>query len=276
MSLSSILKEPLFHFLLIGLAIFAYFEATSEPQEKETFNDIVISSQTLERIGERFEATWKRPPSPQERNALLEDFLREEIFVREALALGMDRNDPVIRKRLRQKMEFLTDAAAATAFPSDDALLDHYAKHQEVFRIDGRIAFSHVFLGPKKNSETTASVLSALIGGADPNTLGDRILIPPSFPLSPVDSIDGTFGVGFYSAIDRLQGSAWEGPVRSGYGYHLIYVHAREEAYIPALEDVRDKVYRHWLAAETVALQDAYFERLKENYNISLPDQSAP
>jgi hypothetical protein len=207
---------------------------------------------------------------------LLEDFLREEIFVREALALGMDRNDPVIRKRLRQKMEFLADAAAATASPSDDALLDHYAKHQEVFRIDGRIAFSHVFLGPNRNAETTASIQSALIGGADPNTLGDRILIPPSFPLSPVESIDGTFGVGFYGAIDQLQGSAWEGPVRSGYGYHLIYVHAREEAYIPALKAVKDKVYRHWLAAETVSLQDAYFERLKENYNISLPDQSAP
>lgn len=272
--LKQIVRQPILHFFLIGLAFFGLFALTNDPVPEAGVPTIVVSEQDATWLASQFEATWRRPPSEAELNGLIDSFVREDIYVREALALGLDQGDAVVRRRLSQKMEFLTEASAEAANPTDDVLRAYQAAHPDKYALAPRIAFSQILL-PQSDEGTVAAVLADLAAGADPQTLGQRTLLPHQFPLSVPQIVDRTFGEGFFDRVSGLDEGQWAGPVVSGYGPHVVRLERVEAGSLLPFEAARDQIEVDWRAEQARMLREERFEALKDQYTIERPDPAA-
>jgi hypothetical protein len=266
-----LLQEPLLHFLLIGVAVFlAFGRAPEVPAQGPQV--IEVTPARIERLAGQFEAVWRRAPTEDELAALIEDFVREEVYYREALALGLDRDDTVIRRRLRQKMEFLGDAGAGALTPGEAALEAHFAAHIDAFTPPARVTFQQVALG----DEDADAVTAALEAGADPATVGRGSLLPATMEAAAATAVDGTFGPGFFAAVAALTPGGWQRPVDSAYGPHLVRLIELEPSQPPPFERVRDRVEAEWRQRKATELREAQYRALRERYEVVLPEASAP
>lgn len=272
-----LLREPLLHFLGLGGLIFLFFGALAEPSSRPT-DTIVIEPERIEQLATRFQSVWRRPPTDDERRALIDDFVRGEIYYREALALGLDRDDTVIRRRLRQKFEFLTDTGADLLEPAAGELEAFFAANEQTFRGRPRLAFEQVYLGETPHPENITRLLSMLQAdpATDPSTLAERTLLPARLGLSPRRAIDGVFGEGFFEKlVDRPRG-IWAGPVRSAYGVHLLRILDSLPARTPPLDEVRDAVLRDWKAAKALEIRELHYAQLRERYVVEIRGADGP
>ncbi len=263
--LTRFLREPFVHFLAIGGLIFLLFAAVAEPVAEPT-DTIVVGPERMEQLAAGFRSVWRRPPTDDELRALIDDFVREEIYYREALALGLDRNDTVVRRRLRQKLEFLTDTGADLLEPAAGELEAYLAANEQAFRRRPRLAFEQIYLGEAPTAEAILLSLGTLQSDppADPATLGERTLLPAQLGLSPPNAIDGVFGKDFFGLLAELPPGVWTGPVVSAYGVHLVRILDSLPARTPPLEEVRDAVLRDWKAAKAQEIREQdYAERRK-------------
>ena len=268
----SLFREPLFHFLLLGAALFAWFAHVSPPQEAPADpRQIVIDDQDVERLAMRFAATQSRAPTQAEMSRLIQSLLRQEILVREAEALGLEIGDEVIRNRLAQKMTFLLESVAQDAPPDDAALQAYLSDNAEKFTQPALIAFEQVYLGENSDDARRRAVLAELEQGADPAMMGTAISLPAGFPLAPDSRIDGIFGRGFAGSLATLPTAEWSGPVRSAYGAHLVRVTTRQEATLPPLDEIRDSVLNAWMAENADKVAEERFQLLQDRYDIILP-----
>jgi hypothetical protein len=272
-----LLREPLFHFLVSGGLLFVLYTALSGPAPPPVHR-IVIEPERVAQLASGHEAVWRRPPSDGELNALIENFVREEVYYREALALGLERDDTIIRRRLQQKMEFLTDSGADLIEPGAGELEAYYAANEQRIQDPPRIAVEQIFLGQNPTPERIASALAALQSGTetDPLRLGERTLLPPQMALSTPAALDGVFGAGFFDELTQLQTDVWAGPVESGYGVHLVRIVDGVPARVPPLDEVRDAILRDWKSEKTVELREQIYARLRSRYDVVLPDGAAP
>ena len=266
-----LLREPLLHFLAIGGLIFVLFAAMSEPGPEPT-DTIVVGPERIEQLARGFQAVWRRPPIDDELRAMIDDFVREEIYYREALALGLDRNDTVVRRRLRQKMEFLTDSGAEILEPVAGELEAYLLANEKTFRRGPRLAFEQIYLGDTPGQETITRSLSALRSDpvTDPSTLGEPTLLPAQLGFSPPNAIDGVFGKGFFELLAELPPGVWAGPVVSAYGVHLVRIGESLAARTPPLEEIRDNVLRDWKAAKARELRELHYARLRERFIVEI------
>lgn len=234
----------------------------------------MVSKADVERMVALFEKTWQRPPSDAERAGLVEDQVRNEIYFREALALGLERDDDVLRRRLRQKLEFLYEDVASLSEPSDVELARFLGDHLDRYRIEPRTAFHQVFVradGSASSGEQTARrLLGELARGADPRSLGDATLLDPDVPPAPRSEIAREFGDRFVSALDATPMGTWSGPVRSTFGWHLVRIDERIDGRTPSLDEIRNTVRRDWMVARQQALKDAAYERLRQRYTVTV------
>ncbi len=258
-----LLREPLFHFLAIGALMFAVFTAMNGASEPPP-HVIVITPERIDQIAAGFESVWRRKPTEDELDALIEEDVREEVYYREAMALGLDRNDAIVRRRLRLKMEFLMDSAANALDPAAGELEAYFTANEELYRLEPRLAFEQIFLGESPSQETIARSLSVLQSdpATDPFTLGKRTLLPAELGLSPTDAVFGVFGKGFFERLAALPPRVWSGPVVSTYGVHLVRILDSLPARTPPLEEVRKDVLRDWKTAKADEIRDRdYAER---------------
>ncbi len=269
--LARLLREPLFHFLAIGGLIFLLYGVVAAPTAEPT-DTIIVGPERVEQLAAGFQAVWRRPPAENELNALIDDFVREEIYYREALAIGLDRNDTVIRRRLRQKMEFLTDTGADILQPAAGDLEAHLTANEQTYRHEPRLAFEQIYLGEAPSPKSVTDLFNTLRSdpATDPSVLGERSLLPAQLGLSRPEAIDGTFGKGFFERISEIQPGEWAGPVKSGYGVHLVYVLDSLPARTPPLEEVRDAVLRDWKAAKAQELRELHYARLRQRYVVEI------
>jgi hypothetical protein len=265
------LKEPLLHFLLIGCMIFVVFEIADDSPPAAEADLIVITEADATRLSENFKKAWRRRPNGDELAALIEDRVREEVFVREALALGLDQDDAVVRRRLRQKMEFLTASVVEAMEPTEDELLAFFKSQAGQFERAAQMAFEQVFLGENPSESEIALSLGKLRSSADPTEIGVRSLIPSGVPLSPAVAVDGTFGRGFFERLAAFSPGEWAGPVRSGYGIHLVRIAEIREPALPPFKSVREKVLQAWRTATQKKLLDRQYDQLRSRYDVSLP-----
>ena len=274
--LMRLLREPLFQFLIIGGLLFALYTVVSDPAPAP-INQIVIEPERVTQLAAAYEAVWRRPPSDVELSALVESFVREEIYYREALALGLERGDTIIRRRLQQKMEFLTDSGAEFLEPDPGELEAYYAENEQRFQEAPVIALEQIFLGQIPTPERIAAALVALQSDAeaDPLRLGERTLLPSQMALSTSTAIDSVFGEGFFNELEQLSTDVWAGPVKSGYGAHLVRIRDSQPARVPPLEEVRDAILREWKSAKAVELREQVYARLRARYDVVLPDAAA-
>jgi PPIC-type PPIASE domain len=270
----AILREPLLHFLVLGAGLFLLFGVFGR-QAGERSDRIVVTEARIESLAELFERTWRRPPTAAELEGLIEDHVKEEILYREALALGLERDDIVIRRRLRQKMEFLGEDVAGQAEPSDGELQAFLAEHPDRFRVPGRLSFTQVYLSPDRRGEDARGdaerVLVTLNAGeADPAEVGDPFLLERDYRDLRVPDAERLFGRGFAARLVGLPVGRWSGPVESGYGLHLVLVHERSPPSLPALAQVRAAVALEWQAAWRQEANAAFYERLRAGYEVTI------
>jgi hypothetical protein len=272
--MKKLLREPLVQFLVAGALLFAYFEwrgGGSGPGSTR----ITITPGLVEHLASGFARTWQRPPSDEELKALIDEHVREEIATREATAMGLDRDDAIIRRRLRQKMEFLVEDAVDQVPPTDDELQEWLDRHPDVFRPEVRVAMRQVYLNPERRggSADAATLLGRLRSagpGAKTDALGDASMLPSELPLGPLSEVGRAFGSEFAAKVEALAPGQWTGPLPSPYGLHLVLVTERVAAARPALADVRPLVERELQAERRRNQLQALYEELLRKYTVEI------
>jgi hypothetical protein len=269
------LHEPLVHFLVIGALFFIVFHYWGRGGPGT--NRIVITPGQIDSLIAQFTRTWQRPPTDQELKGLVDDHVRNEIAAREAMAMGLDRDDTIIRRRLRQKLEFMAEDAVDIAPPTDEELRAWLNENVKDYRIEPRIGFRQVYLNTEERGASVQEDAQRIIGelvqagaDADIDTVGDQLMLPNTAPLSPLSDVARTFGRQFADAIFKLEPGRWTGPVFSGYGLHIVYVTARKPHRIPAFDEVRSQVERDFTAARRKRALDAMYEGMLQRYKVTM------
>jgi hypothetical protein len=278
--LRAVLADPMAHFLAAGAGLFLLFQ-WSGAQDGEP-DRIVVGASQVEHLTLGFARTWQRPPTPGELKGLIDDHVREEIATREARRLGLDRDDTLIRRRLRQKLEFLVEDAQA-AHPAEAELQAWLDAHPDAFRRDPQVAFRHVLLSRARrgaaaaaDAEQLLARLSTLGPAVDVSRLGDPLrLLPHEVELASRREVAGLFGEAFADRVLALPPGRWAGPVESGYGLHLVLVTEREPGRLPALSEVRERVLHDLLAARRAQRLEAMYQQLLERHPVVV-EQPAP
>jgi hypothetical protein len=278
--LTRLLREPLVHFFALALVIFAangLFNREGTPAP----DHIIVSISKIGQLATIFAKSWQRPPTADELKGLIDEYVKEEIFVREAIALGLDKDDTVIRRRLSQKMEFLSDAAVDALSPTDADLALYLESHPADFEVEPMLAFQQIFLNPDRHREKVdqdaASILEVLLTSpeTDPASLGDATLLPADLPLTAKTAVAQTFGPDLAEALDKALPGRWIGPVKSDFGLHLVRVSELKPARIPALTEVRDAVAREWSNAKRKELEKHRLAELLKRYEITVESSAA-
>lgn len=279
--LASALREPLLHFLALGALIFlAYAWLGDDAPDADA---IVITRGQQISLLETFERTWGRPPTPDEFAGVVQDYLREEIAYREGSARELDRNDTVIRRRLRQKLELLAEDLAAIAPPTEAELDASYAANAESFRTESRYSFEQIVFSPDLRGDSAradaVALLASLRGGASVTAealAGDSRVLPHELAAAGERQIASTFGSEFLAALEGLTPGVWEGPVASGFGWHLVRIAERIPGEVPPLAEVLDRVQTELLVERRRAALEQLYASLAQRYSIRVEPLTEP
>ena len=267
--LARLLREPLVHFLLAGGVLFAIF-GRGGSSTGIADRQIVVSEADISRLAEGFSRTWHRPPAADELEAQIQDYIREEVLYRTALTLRLDKDDTIIRRRLRQKMEFLFEDTVAP--PQEAELRAYLQAHAEKFRTHPLISFQQIFVSQSRgaNAEGDArQILAHLVSTAPGATNeGDALLLGDAFTRMPLDRVAALFGERFAQTMAQSGVGRWVGPLRSAYGLHLVLVTAVEPAELPPFEQVRSAVEREWFAERRAVAQAAQYQVRLAGYQV--------
>jgi len=269
--LRRIAREPLLHFLLLGAALTGSYgwlhrEAFDSP------NEIVVSRGQLTNLDAQFERLWRRPPTPQELQGLLDNWVREEIFYREGLVMGLDRDDPVVRRRIGQKIEFILDSGIPPA-PTPGELQAWLVGHPDAYRIEPQYSLTQIYFEPQTHRERLAADLAGARGALDRGeTIGGDSTLLPSTVNASASEVQRVFGGEFERALRDMPLDVWYGPVRSGFGVHLVALHAREPARAATLDEVRAAVERDFSRARAQESADAFYARLRATYRVRVEE----
>jgi hypothetical protein len=271
-----VLREPLLHFLILGTAVFVAYSLVTKPSSDEP-GKIVISQGQVAAMAEGFARTWRRPPTGEEIEGLIKDRVQEEVYCREARALGLDKDDTVIRRRLRQKIEFVTDDVSALAEPTDDELSAYLKAHADSFRVQRQFTFRQVYLNPERHGENLARDTQQLLAqlqqagdNVDVLELGDSFLLEHKFQSLPASEAVKQFGEKFAAKLGELSPKQWQGPVESGYGVHLVWISERTEGRVPPLAEVRDAVRREWSNTRRSEANEKFYQELLKRYVVTI------
>jgi len=270
------LKEPLVQFLIIGACIYGAYAMFGEPDEQAADRTVIISEDRIASLATMWEKRWNRPPTNEELIGLVRAYLREDVLYREAVAMGLNNDDHIIRRRLAQKLEFLTNDIVQLQEPTSAELEIFFMENRELFQEPDLISFAQVFFNPDIRGEKTLSDAEETLarlqaaGEPDPDTLaeGDRLMMSSSFKSAPEFSVRRQMGTGFAESVMQLEPGKWHGPVLSGFGTHLVYVFDFQPAPLPELADVRDDVIAEWQRQKTEQFNIDFLEGLKARYDI--------
>lgn len=265
-----LLREPLLHFLVLAALLFVLY-GWLQRGTLATPNEIVLSAAKLNSMQAQFAKVWQRPPTAQEMQGLIDNWVRDEVFYREGLALGLDRDDPIVRRRIGQKVAFLVEGGTP-APPTTEELQAWLEAHPDDYRIEPTYSLRQVYFDPARHDDRLKPdvdrALSALNQGKEVE--GDSTLLPHSLDVASRSEIVRVFGTEFANALQTLPVGAWSGPVRSGFGVHLVDLSAREEGHMAKLDEVRPAVERDLQHARTEQANTAFYEKLRANYTVRI------
>jgi hypothetical protein len=254
--------------MVIGAALFAAHAWLRRPPREQ----VTVSADFIEGLREEHRRRAGRAPTPEETRGLIERHVEEEVLHREALALGLDAGDIIVRRRLVQKMQFLLEAESEAIEPSEGELQAHLSANADRYRAPAVISFRHVFVSRDRHGERAKAeatrLLEALRGGADPAVLGEPFLQGSVWSKRSAKEIEATFGATFAEGAFTMKQGAWAGPIESSYGAHVVLVSDRAEGRVPALSEVRAKVRDDWRAARREEVRRAAMDRLRARYRV--------
>lgn len=282
--LQKLIREPLFHFLVLGALIFVVAGRIrgSDPASGET---IVVTQSQIESMVVGFSRTWMRSPTQEEMRGLVDDYVREEVLYREAKAMGLDQDDVIVRRRMRQKFEFLAEQVAAkSGAPSEQDLEAYLQQHPDQYREEPSFTFEHIFFSREKHGASTeveARTVLARLGdskdrAADAETLGDAFLLPARFEKISPGETARLFGENFAKHLTMVEPGRWAGLLESSYGLHLVRVDERTPGATPPLASVRESVLRDLLNDQRKQELDAQYAKLRARYTVTVEPPEAP
>jgi len=267
-------REPLVHFLAIGLALFIAYGLIRGPDEAPSGDAILISEGRVNQLAESFLLLSGRPPSRPELESLVDDFISEEVAYREAVAMGLDADDTIVRRRMRQKLEFLIEDDAASTEPIEADLEKWLAANASNYRVPERRAIRQVMASAdRRNTEAqpdAKAFIAQLNARGDPFGMGDSTMLPAAMPLTTREGVSSLFGEDFAAAVFAHQGSGWFGPVASAYGHHAVLVMETLPGRPAELAEIRDKVRADWIESRRDAGRDNFHARMRKRYDIRI------
>jgi len=265
-----LLREPLFHFLLIGIALFVVHDQVAAPNRAS--KSIVVSEALVDQLAREYEARWTRKASDRELDALVEAHVRDEILYREGMALGLDRDDELIRRRVRQKFEVIAEEESARSMPSDADLEAYLTANAGRFIAPAKVSFEQIFFDahgtPADLERAIDEARRALARGADPARLGQASMLPGRVEATAQPLVARDFGAEFARQLEAAPLGQWSGPIRSAFGAHLVRVTAREPAARPELDAVRQAVARDWEGERRESARDENYRKLRARYTV--------
>ena len=273
------LREPLLHFLVIGLLLFGLYAYTNRGRIGiESPRQIVLSLDELRTMTAYFESQWHRPPTPQEFQAMVEDKIKEEVLYREGLAMGLDKDDTIVKRRMAQKVQFLSEDIAAAHEPSTAELKPWFEKHTGKFALPGRYSFRHVYFSPDKRGKNAfndaGQALTKIAQQPEDSPLiasADRFMFQDYYGDRTPSAIAKEFGPQFAVALEKLKPGSWQGPIESGFGWHLVFVDTVIPGRLPAFEEVESEVKIAWLGDQKAQAWQKAYQQMRTKYTVLLP-----
>jgi parvulin-like peptidyl-prolyl isomerase len=274
------LREPLLHFVSIGSALFAAYAYTHRGRTGfELPRQIVLSVDDLRQMDLFFVSQWHRQPTPEELKALVEDKVREEVLYRDALAMGLDKDDTIVKRRMAQKMQFLAEDVGAAHEPSTAELKAWFERYRERFGLPSRYGFRHLYFSPDKRGKSAqvdaAKVLARVTAQPEDSKLAtsvaDRFMFQDYYGDRTPEAIAKEFGPQFAVRIEKLKPGSWQGPIESGYGWHLVFVDTVIPGRIPAFEEVEPDVKTAWLGEQKQQAWQKAYQQIRAKYSVLLP-----
>ncbi len=276
------LREPLLHFLLLGAALFMLYGLQND-QPADNAKRIVVSTTDIDRLATMWKKRWQRPPTSAEMDGVIAAQVREEVLYREALAMGLDQGDSVVRRRLAQKMEFIFSDLAAQAEPTEDELIAYLEAHADQFELPGRISFVQVYLNAAQRGEQANEDAGRLLDeltkvdtALDFMAAGDAFMFGQQHPDLTRRRVAALFGAQFAAQIFDLPVGSWQAPVASTYGLHLVRVDKKTMASTPTLAEVRDQVINEWQNQQRKTVNEQFYQGLRARYEVVIGDIAAP
>ena len=273
-------REPLVHFILIGLALFAGYSAM-HPKSGATpaSNRIVLTPDDLVQMSVAWRAQGRPPPTAEQMQNLIELKVREEVLSREAMALGLDKDDTIVKRRLAQKMDFLVEGKAIESDPSTEKLRSWFKDNQHLFTLLPRFTFRHLYFSSDRHGERTreaaAQALQAIgssTASGDIAALGDPFMYQDYYADRSFDDIAKLFGLNFAKALANAESGSWQGPVESGYGWHLVLVDASSASRVPAFEEIESDIKARWIDEQRAQAKAKAYETMRARYEVVLPE----
>ena len=267
-------REPLFHFLAFSLLIFAFFEAFPNAQDgEEGLREIVVDQQEIQRLSDTWTQSWGRPPTSEQLSNLLDNSVKEEIYYREGLRLGLDKNDTVVRNRMVQKMRFLHSEQLPE--PTEADLQAYLTTNIDNYRQGASYSFEQIYLGQEFKLDKVPDLIEKLNNEqVEPSDLSYTLSVPNSFFEASQDQVSRQLGQEFAATLSsetnaRLE---WFGPILSGFGLHLVRIEDVKEGQTPTLENsiVRKRVQNDWSAHHRQAIEERIFAEIKQDYTVRI------
>jgi hypothetical protein len=276
--LRQILSEPLLHFVVVGVLVFGgYRFFNPEPEQAADPQRIELTENDIQQLAISWLAQGRPPPSPDELRSLVDQKVTEEILSREAVALGLDQDDQIIKRRLAQKMDFLAADLAALEEPTDAELADWYSKNSHRFALPPHASFRHLYFSPDKRGnnkaleDATAAVAMLARKPADApesKALADPFMLRNFYGDATPEQTAKEFGPAFGETLFSLTPGAWQGPVQSGYGWHLIWLESIEPGRVPPYEEVKPDVKAAWLDARYHEVKRNALDEMRSRYAV--------
>lgn len=277
--MKAIFREPLLVFLLLGGGIFVLFQQVSNDALPDN-TEIVVTKEQIQTLRLGFEKVWQRSPGAGELSALIQSYIQEEVLYREALVLGLDKNDGVVRRRLSQKMQFLSEDLADLEQADDSTLQSYLDDHVDQYMQPARFSFRQIYFNVSKRgqqatqSETESLLIKLKKGEVDGKASGDSIMISHQFDLMRETEVARILGAQFMQALRETPTGSWQGPIESGFGQHLVFIDEFVESKASRLNDVRQQVVRDWSAEKRKETNQAIYETLRQRYQIVVEEDA--
>jgi hypothetical protein len=273
-NMKAIFKEPLVHFLLLGVLIYwlSTFGNMMDDEEKTIF----VSQGKIKQLEILYKKTWQRSPSQSELENVINEYVLEQAAYLEGVSLGLDQNDIVITRRVRQKLDFIAEEATKRPIVTDKLLNEYLSKHSDMFRQEALFTFKQVFFDERKQGQqlddNIKKSLTLLMANstADITKLSNASFLAPHYQNMTQSQIEREFGKGFSKKIMSAQLHTWLGPIRSSYGYHLVYLDEKQQGNLAKLEEVRHLVLREWENEQRQQSVKAYYQQLLKRYPVTI------
>lgn len=279
------IRDPLFHFLLAGAALYIAYGAIYPGEQAEMADEktVVVTTGEIDWMASSWQKRWNRPPTKDELDGLVSQHIRETVLYREAIAMGLDKDDVVLRRRLAQKLEFLSQDMLQPEAPTDDVLKVYFNENIDRYRGADTVTMSHVFFDPDKRGDMTledanvtkAELIALKDAPVNAKAFGDAFLLQSYYPQITQAELAKLFGSGFAAPVFELGKDIWVGPVLSGYGTHLVYLHEKTVQSNPSFDKVAEAVLVDWVDEQRKELNERFVNALMDRYTVVVEDPTA-